>query len=410
MAKIREFGEHGGVNHSVESSVAYTFIDPEDLERAFRGEKPIHQGENYLYSRYLNPTVQLLGRLISAMEDMGDDGCCLPVASGMAAIYILLNYLLLKDRKDIFDSSKPVHMVASSMIYGGAHALFKNLFSKLGIKVDFAQPDDVGDFVSKIKEGKTKVVYVETAANPKLTIADIAALAEIAHQAGAKLVVDNTFLPLSVTPRHFGADYVLHSITKFIGGESRHMGGVICCKMSDAEAMLSLTDGPLMLIGPVMDSKVADDFIYNLRTLPLRIKEHSRRALLYAKNLEELGLNVIYPGLEAHPDHQLIKEMLNKDYGYGGMMVLDVGSKDKAYELIRNLQMVQEIAYCCVSLGFHIIQVSCSAKTTSSEIPKAEQDLIGLSDGALRFSIGYNDNMDFVWERFLAALKAVRLV
>jgi methionine-gamma-lyase len=328
----------------------------------------------------------------------------------MAAIHTLLSYLLLGERKNLLDCAKPVHMVAGSMIYGGTHALFQNFYPKIGIKVDFAQVDDIGDFISKVKEGETKVVYVETAANPKLTVADITALAEVAHSAGAKLVVDNTFLPLSVTPRHFGADYVIHSLTKFFGGESRHMGGGIGCKIPDVEAMLSLSEGPLMLTGPVMDPKVADDFIYNLRTLPLRIKEHSRRALFYAKNLEELGLNVIYPGLDSHPDHQLIKEMLNRDYGYGGIMVLDVGSKDKAYKLISNLQMVQGIAYCCVSLGFHIIQVSCSARTTSSEISQEEQNLIGLSDGALRFSIGYNDDMEYVWERFLAALKAVHLI
>ena len=190
------------------------------------------------------------------------------------------------------------HIVSSNTVYGGTYALLNDFLpAKCGITASRVEITDL-DAVEAAMRENTRVLYAESIANPTLRVADIPALAEIAGRHGAKLVIDNTFSPLIFSPKQLGADIVVHSMTKFIGGASDHISGAIC---ADKDFILELMDlhlGALMILGPTMDPQVAYNLNLRIPHLPLRMIEHGKRALLFAERLQKLGINVNYPGLE----------------------------------------------------------------------------------------------------------------
>ena len=210
LADMRhEFGEHGGVNMSIETSTAFTVMDPETLPEIFLGQRGPDRGGCFLYGRHFNPTVYVLGRQIAALEG-AEAGYC--AASGMAAISATIHQLC----------SAGDHIVSSATVYGGTFALFHDyMLAKSGIEVTFVDPSDLDAVADAITE-YTRVLYIETLANPTLRVANIPALAQLAKERGIKLVVDNTFSPLIVSPIQLGADVVVHSLTKFMNGASGH--------------------------------------------------------------------------------------------------------------------------------------------------------------------------------------------
>lgn len=211
------------------------------------------------------------------------------------------------------------------------------------------------------------------------------------------MVVDNTFSPLSIAPIHLGANVVLHSLTKFINGSSDTLGGVTCGTQELINALRDVNTGANMLLGPTMDSLRAASILKNLRTLHIRIKQHSHNALYLAQKFQNIGLKVVYPGLESHPSHELFKKMMNKEYGFGGMLTIDVGSLDKANELMELMQN-RNLGYLAVSLGFYKTLFSAPGSSTSSEIPLEEQISMGLTDGLIRFSIGLDNDIERTFE------------
>lgn len=376
---LQYFGEFGGVNPSISDSSTYTFLSAKTMFDTFEGNA---EG-CYLYSRHSSPSNLYLGQALAAMEGTETANVA---ASGMGAITPVL--LQLCSAND--------HIVSSRTIYGGTYAFMKNFLPKLLINTTFVDITKL-DAVETAITPKTKVLYCETVSNPLLEVADINALSKIAKKHGLQLVVDNTFSPLSVSPAKLGADVVLHSLTKFINGSSDTVGGVVCGTQDFIDALRNVNDGASMLLGPTMDSLRASSILKNLRTLHIRMKQHSFNALYLAQKFEKEGLKVVYPGLQSHPSHHLYSQMINHEYGFGGMMTLDVGTLDKANELMELMQK-RNLGYLAVSLGFYKTLFSAPGTSTSSEIPLEEQKDMGLTDGLIRFSIGLDNNIERTFE------------
>jgi methionine-gamma-lyase len=262
----------------------------------------------------------------------------------------------------------------------------------LGIQTTFVDITKL-DIVEAAITPNTKVLYCETVSNPLLEVADIANLAKIAKKHNIKLVVDNTFSPLSVAPAKLGADIVIHSLTKYINGSSDTVGGVTCGSRDYINSTKDVNSGASMLLGPTMDSLRSASVMKNLRTLHIRMKQHSHNAQYLAERFEKDGLKTVYPGLASHPSHEVYKNMINPEYGFGGMMTLDVGSLDKANELMELMQE-RNLGYLAVSLGFYKTLFSAPGTSTSSEIPLEEQKEMGLTDGLIRFSIGLDNDIE----------------
>lgn len=253
------------------------------------------------------------------------------------------------------------------------------------------------------------MIFCESVSNPLLEVADIAALSRITKKNNLPLVVDNTFSPLSVTPGRLGADIIIHSLTKFINGTSDCVAGVVC---GTKEFCLSLKDvnrGAGMLLGSTLDSLRGASILKNMRTLHIRIKKHSENALYLAQKFEKHGLRVVYPGLSSHPGHLIMEDQMNPQYGYGGLLTIDVGSLDNANALMELMQD-RKLGYLAVSLGFYKTLFSAPGTSTSSEIPMEEQKEMGLGDGLIRFSIGLDDDIQRTYEAIKQCMKDLSIL
>lgn len=376
---LQYFGEFGGVNPSVSDSSTYTFLSAKTMFDTFEG----NADGCYLYSRHSSPSNLYLGEALAAMEGTETANVS---ASGMGAITPVL--LQLCNAGD--------HIVSSRTIYGGTYAFLKNFTPKLNIETSFVDITKL-EVVEAAIQPNTKVLYCESVSNPLLEVADIKALAALAKKHNIKLVVDNTFSPLSIAPAKLGADVVVHSLTKFINGSSDTVGGVVCGTQEFIDDLRNVNDGASMLLGSTMDSLRASSVLKNLRTLHIRMKQHSKNAMYLATQFEKDGLKTVYPGLESHPSHNLFSSMMNEEYGYGGMLTIDAGSLEKANELMELMQH-KNLGYLAVSLGFYKTLFSAPGSSTSSEIPEDEQLEMGLSDGLIRFSIGLDNDIERTYQ------------
>lgn len=384
---IQHFGEEGGVVPVIDVASTSTFFNPEDMAKTFKGQL---EG-CYLYSRHSNPTVAAFGKKLAAMEGMES---ALGVSSGMAAIASTLQQLL----------STGGHVLASRTVYGGTYALFKNVLPRWGIEVSFANFNDLAEVEKSIRPN-TKVFYTETVGNPLLNVADLKGLSKISKPKGVKLVVDNTFTPLVISPAKLGADVVIYSCTKYISGASDMIAGAIVGSSDFIKELIDVNTGVVMLTGPVMDPRIAHELYLRLDHLPLRMAAHAKSAAYFCNRLANENIKVFYPGLSSHSEHQLFSEMKN-NYGFGGMVALDCKSSERANELASRLQQ-EKFGLYAVSLGFSRTLMSCSAVSTSSEIPGADRETMGLSDGLLRLSIGYLGNDEELTNRFLKIYKSI---
>lgn len=385
---LQYFGEFGGVNPSISDSSTYTFISAKTMFDTFEG----NADGCYLYSRHSTPSNLYLGEALAAMEGTETANVS---ASGMGSITPVLLQLV----------SAGEHIVSSRTIYGGTYAFLKNFTPRLGIATTFVDITKLDVVEASITE-KTKVLYCESVSNPLLEVADIEGLSALAKKYNLKLVVDNTFSPLSISPAKLGADVVVHSLTKFINGSSDTVGGVVCGTQEFINDLRNVNDGASMLLGSTMDSLRASSVLKNMRTLHIRMKQHSFNAAYLAEKFEAAGLKTVYPGLASHPSHLLFKSMMNTEYGFGGMLTVDAGSLEKANELMELMQQ-ENLGYLAVSLGFYKTLFSAPGSSTSSEIPEEEQKEMGLSDGLIRFSIGLDNNIERTYEAMKACMKKV---
>eukprot|EP00879_Flechtneria_rotunda_P013267 GHRR01013854.1.p1 GENE.GHRR01013854.1~~GHRR01013854.1.p1 ORF type:complete len:524 (+),score=184.92 GHRR01013854.1:299-1870(+) len=337
-------------------------------------------GACYLYGRSWSPTVHTLGRQLAALEDTE---AAYAVSSGMAAVSSAI--LALCNSGD--------HVMCSNCVYGGTYAFMKSyLPQKCGISTTMVDISDL-KAVEAAFSSNTKVVYTEVLSNPTLVIADLPSLAQLAHQHGASLVVDNTFTPLAVTPCHWGADVVVHSMTKFMSGSSDIIAGAVCGRASLIQQMMDLHTGPVMLQGPTMDPRIASELLLRLPHLHLRMAEHSRRAQAMADMLAELGAKVLYPGLPGHKQHDVLTRLLNPGYGYGGLIGIDMGTAVKAEALMERLQNRHGFGLMAVSLGYADTLMSLSAASTSSEMDQADLEAAEISTGYVRMSVGITGSL-----------------
>ncbi len=385
---LQYFGEFGGVNPSISDSSTYTFLSAKTMFDTFEGNA---EG-CYLYSRHSSPSNLYLGEALAAMEGTETANV---FGSGMGAITATLMQLCKAGD----------HIVCSRTIYGGTYAFLKNFAPQLGIETTFIDITK-NEVVEAAVKKNTKVIYCESVSNPLLEIADLKSLSQISKNHNLQLVVDNTFSPLSISPAKLGADIVIHSLTKFINGSSDTVGGVVCGTKDFINALRNVNDGAAMLFGSTMDSLRASSILKNLRTLHIRMKQHSKNAMHLAEKFQEDGFKTVYPGLESHPGNQLFKTMMNEDYGFGGMLTIDVGSLDKANELMELMQE-RNLGYLAVSLGFYKTLFSAPGTSTSSEIPEEEQNEMGLSDGLIRFSIGLDNDISRTYNHMKECMEEV---
>lgn len=385
------FGEFGDVNPSITDSSTYTFLSAEKMEEIFD-----HEIEGcFLYSRHWNPSDKYLADALARMEDTESAQVA---ASGMGAINCAVMQIC----------SAGDEIVSSHTIYGGTYALFNNFLPKFGVMTKFVDITNL-DEVKNAVNGKTKIIYCETISNPLLEIANIPELAKIAKDAGVKLVIDNTFSPMIVSPKRLGADIVIYSMTKYINGTSDCVAGCICSDKEFIDSLYDVNTGASMLLGPVLDSFRASSILKNLHSLHIRMQRHSRNAMFFAKEFLKLGVKVYYPGLPQHKGHELITSMMNEGMGYSGMVSIDAGDTENAKKLMVRMQE-EIVGYLAVSLGYFKTLFSAPSQSTSSEIPEDVQEKIGLSKGLVRFSLGLDNDIAKSFERVKKCLKEVDLI
>jgi len=377
---LRQFGEFGDVNPSITDSATYTFMQAKTMTDTFHGEAP----GCFLYSRHWNPSNKYLADAIAALE--GTEAAWV-TASGMAAITGTILHL----------ANAGDHIVSSITTYGGTFAFLSNYVKKFNIEVTFVDITNLESVKAAIRPN-TRLIYTETMTNPMLQISDIPALSVIANQYNIPLVVDNTFTPMIVNPAKLGAHIVVHSMTKFINGKNDCVAGAICGSNDFINSLIDVNTGTAMLLGPVLDPLRSSSILKNLHTLHLRMKQHSYNAMYLAKKFMEAGLRTSYPGLDNHPGHQVLTRMINAEFGYGGMLTIDLGTAENAAAFMESMEM-NDVGYLAVSLGYFKTLFSNSGKSTSSEVPEDLQHEMGMSEGLVRFSVGLDNDIERTWKR-----------
>ena len=328
-----------------------------------------------LYTRYLNnPTIELLGRRVAALEGAE---AALPVASGMAAITLsLLAFLNSGD-----------HVVASAGLYGGTLKLLNQDLPRLGIDTTYVGHG--GRWQQAMKRKTTRVVLVETVANPTLRVLDIRPIAQLARERGIAVIVDNTFAtPALFRPLDHGADVVIHSATKYLGGHSDVTAGVIAA----SQVVIDEVTQKARSFGPAIDPHLAWLLERGIKTLAVRVERQCRNAFSLARALEgRPGLRaVIYPGLESHPDHELAKELFP---AYGGMLSLVVDGGDKrAEDVLRKLRLIR----VAPSLGGVESLATMPSHTSHKHLSVEDRKALGMDPGFIRLSIGIEDEGDLL--------------
>lgn len=384
-------GEFDGVNPSITDSSTYTFTSPDKMKEVFETEI---EG-CFLYSRHWNPINRYLSGALSELECSES---ALVTASGMAAISNTILQIC----------SAGDEIISGRTIYGGTYALLKNFLPRFGIKAHFINILDI-NAIKDVISNRTKLIYCESISNPLMEVAEIPELTKIAKQYGIKLVVDNTFSPMIISPLRLGADVVVHSLTKFINGTSDCVAGCVCSTNDFVNQLTDLNGGASMLLGPVLDSYRAASILKNLHSLHIRLQKHSTNALYLSEQFENLGFNVFYPGLPSHRQHKLMKQIMNPGFGFGGMLAVDLGNKENANKLMTKMQE-EKVGYLAVSLGYFKTLFTSPSSSTASEIPKDEQEKLGLSDGLVRISVGIDNDIQRTFRRINNCLKQLELI
>ncbi|GAB6068262.1 O-succinylhomoserine sulfhydrylase [Methylothermus subterraneus] len=350
---------------------SYVFDSARQAQARFAGEEV-----GNIYSRFTNPTVRAFEERLAALE--GGERC-IATASGMAAILTLCMGLLKAGD----------HVVCSRSVFGNTVLLFKNYLGKFGVKTSFVTLTDLNAWESAICEN-TRFLFLETPSNPLTEIADIAALAELAHSSGCLLVVDNVFCtPILQRPLALGADLVVHSATKYLDGQGRCVGGAI---VGRAELLDQAIYPFLRTGGAALSPFNAWVFLKGLETLSLRMRAHCDNALQLARWLESQPKveRVYYPGLPSHPQYELVKRQQD---GAGGIVSFVVrGGREAAWKLIDSTRLISITA----NLGDVKTTITHPATTTHSRLSEEERKQAGIDEGLVRISVGLEAVEDII--------------
>ena len=339
----------------------------------------------YLYSRWANPSVVSLQNKIAAME--GSEAC-LCLASGMAAMSAIFFSLL----------SNGDHAIVSDVSYAGVGELVRETLPRFGIEVSTVDMSNAYN-IAKAMRPNTKLIHCETPVNPILRLSDLAQICKIARAGGAKVSCDSTFAsPIGTNPAQFGVDYVMHSITKYIGGHGDAVGGAICGSVEDIAA-LNLEAG--IHHGGVLSPFNAWLISRGAATLPLRMRAHQETAMEVARWLEDHPkvTRVIYPGLKSHPQHELAARQMNN---FSGMVSFQVDGERQGEEIANKMAKQLEIIHYAVSLGHHrsLIYWMPTAGLMESSFHLVADQLESYrefaGDGIFRLSVGLEDGVDLI--------------
>lgn len=331
-----------------------------------------HKG--YEYARTANPTRSALERNLARLEG-GRYGYAF--ASGMAAINALMTLLKSGD-----------HVLASHNLYGGSFRLFERVLKDFGLSFSYANTSRLED-VERAIQPETRLLYVETPTNPVMEITDIAAAAALAHRRGLLLAVDNTFMsPYFQRPLELGADLVLHSTTKYLNGHSDGVGGAII--LNDpalADRLKFLQNAAGAILGP-FDSWL---ILRGVKTLAVRMRQHDVNGQAVANFLaaHPRVQKVYYPGLPAHPQHELARRQMK---GFGGMIAFETGSLENARVVLRSVRLCS----LAESLGGVETLISHPASMTHASVPAEDRERLGITAGLVRISVGIEDVEDLI--------------
>ena len=366
--KVTHAGEnpdsiHGSVGTPIYQSSTFKFRDADHGARLFEGEE-----QGYIYTRIGNPTTNTFEEAVALLEG-GFGG--MATSSGMAAVSaIYMTYL-----------GQGKHMVGTDAVYGSSRMVIENEFSRFGVAYDFVDTADL-DAVKAAIRPDTALVYIETPANPTIKLTDIQACAELAHEVGAVLVVDNTFMsPVLQNPLALGADVVLHSITKYINGHTDVVGGVIVTGNAEEFERIKTV---INATGGIMDPHQSWLVLRGMRTLALRVEAAEKNARKVASYLEGHPKVdwVLYPGLPSHPQHELAKRQMK---GFGSMVSFGLKGGLEAGKILLNAVEIPQLA---VSLGGYESLIQHPASMTNSNIPEEQRREAGIDDGLVRLAVG----------------------
>jgi O-succinylhomoserine sulfhydrylase len=360
-----QFNEH---SEALFLTSSFVFGSAAEAAARFKGEQP-----GPIYARFTNPTVQMMEARLAALEGAER---CVAFASGMAAILATVMGLMKAGE----------HVVASRSIFGSTVQLFSNILGRFGIETTYVSPTDPAEWRAAVKPN-TRLFFVESPSNPLTEVSDIRALADIAHEAGAWLAVDNCFCsPALQRPLELGADIIIHSATKYLDGQGRVLGGAVL----GSQALMDGVYTFLRTAGPTLSAFNAWVILKGMETLSLRMEAHSRNALALAQWLEAQPqvARVLYPGLPSHPQHQLA--MAQQKTG-GGIVAFELkGGKDAAWKLIDATRMLSITA----NLGDTKSTITHPASTTHSRMTAEQRAAAGISDGLVRIAVGLESVAD----------------
>jgi len=373
------FGSHA---IPIYQTSTFVFDSAEQGAARFAGRK-----EGYTYARMTpnTPTHAALVEKVATLEG-GEDGQTF--SSGMAAITAVALALLKKGD----------HLLSTDVVYGCTYGLFSSILTRLGIEVSFVDTSDPGAVEAALKE-TTRMIFLETPANPTLTVCDIAEISRMGREAGAVTAVDNTFAtPRFQRPLALGAEVVLHSCTKYIGGHADLLGGIVVGKEEFIEEMAPVVHNTGGTMGPLE----AWLCIRGLKTLHLRMDRHASNAMEVARFLEEHPKVawVRYPGLPSHPQHDIAKEQMS---GYGGMLSFGVRG---GLEAGRRLMNAVRLCTLAVSLGAVDTLIQHPASMTHADVPQDVRVKTGIADDLVRISVGIEDPEDIIADLDRALEKA----
>lgn len=348
---------------------SYVFESAAAAAARFSGDEP-----GNIYSRFTNPTVRTFEQRLAALE--GGERC-VATASGMSAIYATCAGILKQGD----------HIVSSRSIFGSTVILFNNFLTKFGIEISYVDQTDIDSWRQAIKSN-TRLLFLETPSNPLTDIADISALADLAHEHDSLLAVDNCFCtPALQKPLALGADIVIHSATKYLDGQGRCIGGAVV----GSEAIVGQdVYAFLRTAGPTMSPFNAWVFLKGLETLSLRMQRHCQSAQVIAEWLEQQGnvTRIWYPGLASHAQHALAKQQMS---AFGGIVSFEVeGGKEAAWKLIDATRLLSITA----NLGDTKTTITHPATTTHGRLTVEERQQAGISDGLIRISVGLEAVID----------------
>ncbi len=354
-----QFNEHSEALYLTSS---FVFGSAAEAAARFSGQTP-----GNIYARFTNPTVTAFQERLAVLEGAES---CVATSSGMSAILSTVMGLL----------SAGDHIVASQSLFGATVQLFGNIMKRFGIETTFVSQTDVAAWRAAVQPN-TKLLFAETPSNPLTEICDIAALSQVARQAGALLAVDNCFCtPILQRPLDLGADLVIHSATKYLDGQGRVLGGAVLGRKEVIDPVYTF----LRTAGPTMSAFNAWIFLKGLETLSLRMEAHSRSALELALWLEQQPQveRVYYPGLPSHPQYALAKQQQKTG---GGIVAFEVkGGKDAAWRVVDATRMISITA----NLGDTKTTLTHPASTTHCRITPEQRAAAGIGDGLLRVGVG----------------------